>query len=425
MIKIIITALFLLLISCSDNSSPRQLEAPIELATRLLQNAIDESPGALHLKRGTYLIDRPLFIRRSGMRIVGEGRDTIIRATSASFHLVRVEADSFELKQLSLEGAAVDESSEQYGVFTEQGKTGQNGNVEHVFFTGPKEGVGLNSGLVLDGANGWTISDNRFDRLVGFSSGRGYGILLRPGSQNLISNNYFTGSQFGGRHAIYLSRSSSDNLVVHNLVTGYSNTSISQYAYDWQPGNFRNRISSNLILNQNSGPNGSAGIDIHGNAGNHLIEGNFISGTQAPGILLRSTKPSELVTETVIKDNIVENTPYPGIVILGAKRTTVEGNVLRDTGLSEKQDYPGLLVGAFLGSSADRTIITNNSIFGDRHRAAITLNATTPVPTATTITFNYLEPGPLGQIELNGILAVAAGNHPQGPGPFKLPAVGR
>src|SRR5262249_49084217 len=152
-------------------------------------------------------------------------------------------------------------------IFTDSAKPATNGRIIDCFFSGSDSTTGLNSGVKLDtGSSQWLIRGSIFERLIGVVSGTGYGVLLGASERNHIIANHFVGTRGQGRHAVYLSGGASSNTVSDNVVTGFNESSIAVYARSYQPGCLFNQLLRNRIASQQVGSNGSAAIEVAGNA---------------------------------------------------------------------------------------------------------------------------------------------------------------
>lgn len=242
-----------------------------------IQRALDslpESGGEVRLGPGVFECDRPVVIRRSGVRLSGQGSRTLLRLTDkANCPLLIVGDPSREIRQtvtgvhvtdLTLDGNRASQSSEMWADETD----------------GPQGTVVRNNCLTLR-----RVHDSRFERLV-TRRGRSGGMVLEKGCRNLVVDELTsTDNEFDGLAGYETEDSVFRNLRLH--------------------GNRSAGISIDLRFNRNRFEraelrgNGSQGIFMRESSGNRfdLLD---IADNGAQGIFIAQ---ADHLAETACRDN--------------------------------------------------------------------------------------------------------------------------
>lgn len=382
--------------------------------TAAIQKALSAavSGDEVFFPAGVYRLTAALTLTRQGISILGEGKQSILRAAGADYPLFRVQADAAVFRDLALEGAATTDKTTQFGIFTTAQKPASHGSVQRCFFTGPEKQTGLNCGIKLDsGSSAWKVEGCAFDHLIGTVSGTGYGILLGNAADCLIRNNRFIGAAGAspqGRHGIYLSGGASRNRVIGNTLRGFNQSSIAVYARANQPACRSNVIQDNQIFGQAAGATGSAAIEISGNVSENRVEKNRIEAPGGIGILVTDALEGGKTKSNRLLSNEIRNAGYFGILLEGALETEARDNTISDASLASPGTYSAIQVqaktsGAY-AQAADGSILSGNRIQGQvsspHYRWAILLNETIPVPINTRISRNQVMPGLRGDINI-------------------------
>lgn len=400
--------------------------------TAKIQAAIDTlapAGGCICMPPGTYIVTSPLVID-APVQIRGAGPSSILRAASGHFDLIKLRsaATGARLSDFQIQGAATSENDRQVAILTEESAgVPTRVTIDHLMISGPNPRTGCNVGIQLDrGAHDWDISHNTFSRLIGTSSGHGYGILVAAADRNIISQNHFEGTIHQGRHAVYLSSGSSYNMVVNNIARDLNYEAIAIYSTKDQPACQFNQISGNTIRNFNRGvlntgqfTHDIAAIGVYGRATQNCVTGNTVVGFLGSGILVSDAGSGGLCIGNQVAGNAVFEVGLVGIMISGAKNTDVRGNLVfnasRDASTYPPATFPGILVssaGTYGTEVCVGTNIAGNTSSGPGQRCALRLDTTLPLPTSLAIFGNKLLAGatPGVAVELNNINCVFVDN---------------
>jgi hypothetical protein len=387
--------------------------AAIEAAINSLANG-----ESIYFPPGIYRITSTVTLTR-GVRLVGDGRSSIIRTDAPSFNLFEAQADYLSFEGLAFEGAAGDDSTRQFAIHTTASHPARWGAIFRCYFGGPSVALGLNNGVVLDAkSDRWNIENNLFEYLVGHDGaiGNGYGVLLGTSNEHRISSNRFLGDRnmvpARGRHAIYASGGASNNMILNNYIQSFNSSSIVVYSRVDQASSQFNLISNNLILDQARGETGTAGIELSGKVENALVARNMILNSGRHGIVIEDAASGGGSRGNRLDANNIYQTGEVGILIAGAKDAEVIGNRVIDSSKSAPGTHPAIHImtaaGITGGELADRTLIIDNTLSSTNaspyHRSGIKLNETIPVPTSTTIVNNRIRSGAAGDIEIGSAL---------------------
>jgi len=367
--------------------------------TKAIQSALKAMTpggGCLCIPPGTYLISQSLSVN-APIKVSGGGRSSIVKATADSFHIFILTggATGSRLTDFQIQGAATSDASNQVAIYTEEKQSVPiSVTVDHLLISGPDSKTGCNSGMQLDrGANDWAISHNGFERLIGISSGYGYGILVAAGLRNIISHNHFTGDIDQGRHAVYLSSGASYNIVAHNIVKDFNEEAFPINTYRTQAPSQYNQIVNNTIINGGTLTTTDAGaISITGMSQYNCISGNTIAGYKGHGIIVTDAGTCGQCIGNQVVGNSIYNVAYHGIVVMGAKNTDVRSNVVCNASQDNVQfptsTFPGIAVtssGTFGTEVCDGTNLVGNTSWGHSQRCAFGFNTTEPVPINTVV----------------------------------------
>jgi hypothetical protein len=392
-------------------------------------DALTPGGGCICIPPGVYLISRPLLVN-APIEMRGAGRASILRAVRDNFHVIRLKsaATGARLTGFQIQGASTSDKSAQVAILTEESEgVPTNVTIDHMLISGPDSHTGCNDGIQLDrGANEWNICDNTFERLIGTSSGHGYGVLVAAANRNIISRNRFIGSVGQGRHAVYQSSGASYNLVVNNIVGDFNFEAFPIFSTKDQAACEFNQVSGNTITNSNQGivnigqfTHDTAAIGVYGRASHNCITGNTIVGYLGVGIIVSDAGSGGVCDGNQVTGNAVFEVGLAGIMISGARNTDVRSNVVfnasQDSVTFPPGTFPGIIVtsaGTFGTQVCDGTNVAGNTSSGPSQRCAFGINTTIPVPTNLVIFGNRFQAGktPGVAVELNNISCVFEDN---------------
>jgi hypothetical protein len=339
--------------------------------------------AAVFVPEGTYLVTGPLTLRSA--TLFGTGPASVLKGGNARFNLLEVGGRGSRVRGLALEGGATDEATGQFGIVTSTEDPPVDFAIHDVRFGG------LNSGVKFeDRARDCRVVNNRFERLVGKSSGHGYGVLTGQVDGLIVDGNTFEGSRAGGsgRHAVYVSAGGRRVTACHNIVREFNSEALTTFAYPHQDA-VDEIIFSHNILDRcgGEGPTQTA-IGIFGRAGSILVSNNIIHQSFGCGML---SEPGPMVQEDVaVEGNVVVDAACVGIRHYGAIRQVVRNNYICGSSRASPGTYADIMVGGG-GTHAPESIMVSGNRCVARPGGALVaflLNATTPLPLSVSISHN-------------------------------------
>lgn len=379
--------------------------------TKAIQTAIDalDSGGIVYFSKAFYLVSSEIKIENSGITLQGAGKANSIIVSSDSGHwtiVLKNGSDYTTIRDIWIKGAAIDETTSQYGVGYADAATDVSSfvTIENCRFSHG------NCGIVTGSGKYWRILNNTFDTLVGTIAGRGYGVLAAETSSHIIINsNHFIGSPGHGRHAAYLTVGCSYSVISNNLVDDFAECAFVSRATDTQPGVTGNIIRDNTI---NAGGTvttaESAAVLIGGNASYCAVINNTIIGFKNDGISLNYQGYGALCKNNTISGNMLMGMYLSGITVIGAKNSAVLGNYVYNSSQNAEGVSRGILItssGSAGTEVCDGTKVTGNISMGSSQRVAFGINSAAPIATNTTVSGNIFYAGatPGRAVELNEV----------------------
>ena len=300
--------------------------------------------GRVFFPAGTYLVSGTISVSRPDIRFAGVGTESRLVPRSAGFNVVTLKstAHRFEASNLWFQGAASDNTTSQFGIYTDALAAPDDVVIRGCFFGATSAaGKSLNSGVKIDGGNRWKVINNTFSFLQGAISNTGYGVLTGTQNKGTFANNRFVGSPGHGRHAVYLSGGSSYNDVNNNTVDGFAEDAFPIFSQSYQVASVGNRVHHNTILNGGEGTPSSAAISISGKASRNVVDSNYVNGFKANGIAVAAVGLSGVTGNNVIRDNRVYSVRWYGILNEGAQGTEILSNDVEDAG-APGEGYTGV-----------------------------------------------------------------------------------
>lgn len=342
-----------------------------------------------------------------------EGARATIQATGATFDVIKLTAGASRtrIKGVRFQGGAIVGTTAQFGIFTDAATPATGVHVTECAF------VDVNSGIkIAAGCDGWLVSGNEFDHLVGNASGAGYGVLVGAAKRARILANDFTASPGFGRHGVYLSAGADRCIVDGNTLDGFDEAAVSLYALAAQPPNTRCRVTNNVITNSAQSHTADSGsIQVIGANVRCVIAGNTITGSGAYGICVSNASSAGNISFRIaVLNNHVEDSWLSGIIFLSVMHPLALGNYVANSSLGTVNSHSGIRVGGFgtyAGQSASGAKIKGNTvIIGGSERYAIDLNPTAPIPTGTVVDGNIVGAGITDTIQSAGVTATIVYN---------------
>jgi hypothetical protein len=353
----------------------------------------------------TLLVTPPITLTAAGTKIIGSGPTSVVKSTVATGNTFVVQANDIQIKDLKIQGVAVDDTTVEFGIFTAAAAPALRGRVEGVTFDG------LNDGLKLDSGNSfWTITENTCQNLWGVISGTGYCFLLGLSNSNVISGNHGYATAGKGRHMVYAGAGSSYNIVANNIGDGYNEGTFVLNTYVSEPASTNNVFTGNISTNAAAGSNGGAAFETSGKTQNNLFIGNAVFNSQTP---CWSTDSSGLGANLNFGNQFIDfncqlsatSSTFCGR-IGGAVNTIVQGGLYVNASSGAPNTYPCFVVqpgaqGTTNSDLTDGTQFIGVRVVGNANmRSAIQINATLPYATNTYIGGgNVLAAGGVATIE--------------------------
>jgi hypothetical protein len=147
--------------------------------------------AAVFVPPGIYRLTAPLKLDSSV--VFGSGPHSVLKCANPGFNLFEVSGTGSRLHGLAIIGAAIDETTNQTGIVTSTVSPPDDFSVFDVRFSD------LNNGMKFeDQARNCRVQNNHFERLVGKTSGHGYGILTGEVDGLVVTGNTFLGSRSAG-----------------------------------------------------------------------------------------------------------------------------------------------------------------------------------------------------------------------------------
>jgi hypothetical protein len=400
--------------------------------TVAIQAAIDACSlgGKVFFPSGIYKVATQLNVNYSNVTLEGEGKSSIIRSSSATIHIIKLygAVSKIEIRNLQIQGAAtVAGGAQYYGIDTLTASTVPTDVIiDNVIFSGPDASTGLNNGILVDvGGDRWSITNCKFEHMIGTATDNGYSIVCR-GDRVQILNNIFTGSSGNGRHCVYLNSGASYCLIDSNncyysygaafLINCTAAMDVCEY----------NQISNNVIRYCSLDPaNGEwASIQITGKANYNYVIGNLIHESGVNGIVVSDAAQAVNMTGNLVKGNSIFKPQQNGISIFGTIGTDIVSNIIVDASQQTANYYHGIRIASYSSPTltTDKTKIEGNIIRGTQLNSSIIIITTAPDPTNTYINFNNIAVGSVGAVVIeSGITSYTIGmNVEEGATLFKL-----
>ena len=325
--------------------------------------------STIFVRRGTYVINDSLR-PKAGVRIVGEGFGTVIRA-KAGFNKnpFFIESDHVVLESLNIDGNRANQQTNKSNVDF-QGITG--GRVINCWV---HDAGGYNI-VCYPGGSDIIVSGNRvYDATQD-------GIEMMGTSYATICGNAVSGCGNG----IQLWNNTGD--AAHNAVVGNTVRRSPNMGIVVQDGAHDNVISGNTV--DGSGVNGifigNGGGTTTNPANGNLVTGNTVTGSASAGIRLNG------VSECVVSQNLVRSNGQHGIWLRYSEACAVNGNTATHNAAS------GIRVEGYSGSptraaTVDGNVARNNgqsqvgdgvSVYGPSQQIAVSGNVCTDSQAART-----------------------------------------
>lgn len=370
--------------------------------------------GAVYIPDGTFKVASQVTITNANVYFYGNGRSSILQASAASFNLFEVRANDVMFDKLAFYGAAVDATTTQFGIFTQQSFAPLRLWVYRCYFGGSGASLRLNNAVKYDaGCHEGRVIGCYIDQMMGTVSGNGYGVLAGAVNDLTCVANKVLGSSGRGRHAFYLSTGAQYCIIADNQTDSLNLEHITLNASISQAANAYNVIANNVMRGGVTGAT-TGHFSLFGLATGNKIMGNISISSGSKGFFLNAANPggdcacldNELINNRVIAAQDI------GIDISGTTRTFLQGNSVRESSQSSAGVLPNirLVSTANFGGAGtavvDCVLLANNCSGTTFARSSLQLNTTTPVPTGTYLSGNRFPVCNLTDVELNSIPVV-------------------
>lgn len=351
---------------------------------------------------GTYVVNDELPLTTAGQVIYGVGPQSIIKQSSTSYNLFRPYADNIVISDLKLYGVQTVEDGGGVGKYAirmdaAEG-TASRCRFQNLIISSDNASKGFHNGIRIDPGCDYNIVQNcLFERLIGTSSGNGYGVVLSSSDGNLVTGNKFFGGVGRGRHFCYLAEECRYNKVLANYVDDTAWQAININAGTGSSGpSTGNIIAENQLLNcvhQSPSQENIGSIGLFGNQESNMVLNNYVRDSYGSGITVNATSDQGpktggwRCTNIVVRGNHVVSCLRHGIQMVG-----VEGGALADNYLYENGDagsYSQIQIksdnSVVIGQrySSKNIHIYNNTVLtlaGGDGGTPLELNGTSPIP---------------------------------------------
>lgn len=355
-------------------------------------------------------LSKPVFL-------FGFGAKSILRTSSAGFHLFTLEADDVTMCGLRLEGAAISATPTaplaigSFAIYS-VGATHapQRFTMTCCQISGPDVDTGFNNGVKLESeynalstaiisySEGHQFAHNLFERQIGDNgvTGAGYGIL-NAGTKNLVAHdNVFKGRQSGvvqGRHAIYSTVGVIQAKIYANNVSGYNEDSFPVFSHGNQPACQYNQFWGNTISGEALGGTNSAPISFAGNCQFNKAFGNLIFDSAGPGLCMNDGGSGGLCSENEFFDNKILRPGQEGVRMLGTQNCRSVDNRVIDASYLAHGTYPAYQILSYNADVPCRgtTLQVEANTDRDFFPGAMTGNAVNPITITTYGVFAVLD----------------------------------
>lgn len=325
-----------------------------------------------------------------GTTLFGAGPHSILKCDKPDFDLLEVGGPAVRIQNLSIWGAATDETTGRFGIVTSKTSPPHDFAVSEVRFSGASPEAGLNNAIKFeDNATNCRIANCHFERLIGVSSGHGYGILTGVVDGLLVTGNIFQGSRESkqGRHAVYVSAGGRRVTASHNIVREFNSDAMCTNAYSHQNPVAEIIYADNLIHRCGGDGSNQSSVSVTGKARTARIEGNVIVESFGCGILCDA---GSVIQEDISVDgNTVIDSAYMGIRQLGALQQAIRDNYVRGSSRVKPGTWADIVVGA--GAFAPEQILVSGNqcvAVPEISFKPFILNASSPLPISVKIIGN-------------------------------------
>jgi hypothetical protein len=357
--------------------------------------------GKVLFPAGTYLISSTLSVAGPGVTLRGSGLSSIIKPSIATFNLVTptIAAHRLKVQDIWFQGAAVGDTTTQFGIFTGASAAPDDVEVSGCFFGMPTAAAtSLNSGIKIDGGNGWNVHHNKIKYPWGIISGTGYGVLAGTTNRLHAHDNEYLGTTGRGRHGIYLSGGCTYCDVHDNHAEGLSEDAFPIFSYSYQTANTNNHVHHNTSLNCGQLTADSAAFSVTGNSSQNLVDNNRAINFQGNGYLVAALGVAAQTDRNVFRGNWSYFCQNYGLLCEGAQNTDIVGNTFADSSQVGSNGYAAIAVRPSGAVAASNTAVRGNRGTGALLRSGLDLTGAV-LATGLRVYDNYFPEGVTSKID--------------------------
>lgn len=369
-----------------------------------IANAI-ASGNDVYMPEGSYSVGSKVALDNADQQLLGAGNLTVIVPNAATFNVFEPEADNITIRNMKINGAASDDTTTQYGIFTAAANPAKYLKIYNVTFSGATASDGLNNGIKFDtGSDYGEVAHCDFERLWGEISGTGYGVLAGTVTRLNVHDNNGIGAAGRGRHFIYLSAGCEDCDVSHNYAIAFNEDAFTMASTGGQSPNKRCKFVHNWAIDCCvNGTTASGAVSIFGHAEDVEIVDNIIRGSKAKGITVDVNGETDIDGVT-ISGNKVRNSDLVGIDMISATNVLVEGNRVHESSQASVGVSANIRIASDGTTTPDGYLIAANHSTGPTNaRSPFKIDSTSPTVTNIKLDGNFFPTCNFAGIELNGV----------------------
>jgi len=351
-------------------------------AATVIQSALDNGKKVF-IKNGEYGISTDISLR-SGTVLVGEGYDTVLKATVADVGVKAVNVDNVVVENLRIDGSydtlggsGINLEAQNSGKVIFRNVWTHNSGADGAgFWHGSRDCWIVNCWAWDTNTNGFFIEKGGVGESyhcgvinsISYNAG-GDGIRFTEAYECILKANILVNPTRSGILADYAHRSvvegniiinptqsgisignSEDTIVKGNLIntTGAGYSGIASGASD-----SRIQIIGNKILS-------SGGMGISAESSNIAITGNTIKGSAWNGIHIAS------LSSATVQGNVVIENGQRGIYLKKVQKSTVTGNVVKNNSQNTAGANDGIALEGTATTSTQYNLISGNIVFDDQ-----------------------------------------------------------
>lgn len=388
--------------TASQRTDYRNSTGSVDL-TLAIQAALDTGKDIL-IPNGRGLTGA-LTLTTEGQTLTFASKRAILELDNATENLFTASADHITIKGGRLDGAATNDTTTSFAIFTAVGSPAKYLKILNMTFSGKTSSVGFNNGVKYDTSSDYgSVSGCVISRLWGNISGTGYGVLGGEADGLKVNGNWMFASSGRGRHAIYFSAGCSFCTADDNFVSAFDYEGITQFSQGVQPPCVRNKITNNIVIDCAASNNATSGaIGVYGHSDMADIDGNIVTGSGAVGIVVSGAGFTDH-KDTKVRNNQVDASQLVGIDFISAVGFELTSNTVRESSQAAVGTHSNIRLTSDGTTKTSDGLITGNKSTGTSFaRSPFQIDSTVPTPTGLKLIGNYFPTAQLTGIELNSV----------------------